>query len=168
MTTEHLLDTKTLRTVDLPMWREILSAGPVRFTIVDDGMAPTLRPGDTVLLSPLNTGLLPGDVGVYSRLGQLVVHRYLGSGRFRGDNRLCPDPPVPRTSIVARVTEVFRDGEFVAIKEGIPLRVRFHRAIVHLRHLLRGLRRAHPVRRFRLWFARMIAPSDIEYHDYWD
>jgi hypothetical protein len=98
----------------LDLWRQdgTLHRVPVR----GQSMLPLLRPGDSVLVAH-GAPLVPGDVLVYRREGQLVAHRLIrpaaGEGRAclaQGDNLLEPDAPVEADEIVGRVIAIQREG----------------------------------------------------------
>jgi hypothetical protein len=110
-------------------------------------MAPFIRNGDVITVSPLQTGLPGvGDVVAFARpeTGNLVVHRVVarrGKDSFvQGDSvPEYADGIIPAESLLGRVTRVERDGHNVWLGLGperyliawlsragwlIPLRVR--------------------------------------------
>lgn len=70
-------------------------------------MLPSLREGDLVTLASAAI-IMPGDIVVFRREGQLVCHRVVaflgdGSALTRGDNAGGPDAPVARADILGKV-----------------------------------------------------------------
>lgn len=71
-------------------------------------MVPLIRPGDELLLAPLDSRAIPrGALIACARGGHLVIHRVVaasGSGVVtKGDALASPDPLVPWERVVARV-----------------------------------------------------------------
>ena len=82
--------------------------------VTSTSMKPTLLPGDRVHVIPAQMGCLqPGDVAVYDRGGELICHRLLRSGEFRGDNCIDVDPPVEPETVVGKVVRIERNGVIV-------------------------------------------------------
>lgn len=92
-----------------PDWRALLAHQPLFFTVTSDSMQPDLQPGDEVEVTRVASPSA-GEVLVYMESGRLVVHRYLGYGIFRGDNRLGRDRQVLMEQVIGRVTRVRRQG----------------------------------------------------------
>ncbi|HAR66167.1 MAG TPA: hypothetical protein DCR55_08150 [Lentisphaeria bacterium] len=90
-------------------WRAVIAQSG-EFRVTSNSMVPTLLPGDIAHVTPLRRSLSAGDIGVYVRDGQLIVHRYLGRAGFRGDNRANLDPAVAADAIVGRVRSFKRAG----------------------------------------------------------
>lgn len=97
------------------LWQGLVSTAPTRLRITSDSMAPTLVAGEIIELGPVPALSRPGDILVYQRDEQLVVHRYLGFGRFQGDNSPKPDAPVPAKAIVGIVSGVIRNNQLYKI-----------------------------------------------------
>jgi hypothetical protein len=82
-------------------------------------MLPLFRPGDELLLAPLESRTIPPGMLIGCDRGtQLVVHRVMavtGSGVIaKGDALASPDPLVPWDRVVARVVALRRpDGRLV-------------------------------------------------------
>ena len=103
-----------MRTVDtreyLDMVCGLLAEGKTRIPVPVAGtsMTPFLHPGDTVYLDLPGETLKPGDVVLYRRGGQYVLHRIhsrrTGGGFFIvGDSQLALEP-VEKTQICAKMT----------------------------------------------------------------
>src|SRR5262245_28925856 len=76
-------------------------------------MYPAIRPGDSLILSPVPAcGPRPGDVAVCRRHGRLIAHRVMavGAGEIvtAADAGGQPDPPLPLEAVVAMVSGVRR------------------------------------------------------------
>ena len=75
-------------------------------------MAPSVRPGDQVLVAPIRPGeaLREGDLLLARRAGFLVVHRLVRKLEdafvMRGDGAWSDDSPIPERDILARVIDV--------------------------------------------------------------
>ncbi len=84
-------------------------------------MFPLIRPGDELLLAPLDARPIKrGDVIAYKRGAQLVIHRVLTASRSgvvaKGDGLASADPLVPRERVVARVVALRGpDGRLVGL-----------------------------------------------------
>jgi hypothetical protein len=99
---------------------------PFRFSAGGHSMAPFIRDGDVITVSPLAAGApCPGDVAafVHPETQRLCLHRVLSvsKGRFRiqGDNLPeKPDGMIPREALVGRVTRVERAGRRVRLGLG--------------------------------------------------
>lgn len=85
-------------------------------------MVPLIRPGDELLLAPLDSRAIPrGALIACARGGHLVIHRVVaasGSGVVtKGDALASPDPLVPWERVVARVVALRGpDGRVVDLK----------------------------------------------------
>lgn len=91
----------------------------IRFKVAARGssMAPWIRHGDVITLSPLSRrGARIGDVVAYLQpgIGRMIVHRIVnfreGSPVLRGDNCTGNDETIVGFSILGRVTSVRRNG----------------------------------------------------------
>jgi hypothetical protein len=99
---------------------------PFRFTAGGHSMAPFIRDGDVIRVSPLGSREPgPGDVAafIHPETKQLCVHRVqsVDGDRFliQGDNMPeNPDGMIPREAIVGRVTRVERAGRRVRLGLG--------------------------------------------------
>jgi len=83
-------------------------------TVEGSSMAPSVKPGDQVLVEPIRPGqtLQEGDLLLAQRAGFLVVHRLvrkIGDAMVtRGDGAWFDDSPIPERDILARVIDVRR------------------------------------------------------------
>ncbi|MFT5127911.1 MAG: signal peptidase I [Rhodothermales bacterium] len=122
------------------LWQGLISASPTRLRITGDSMEPTLRTGETIELAPPPALPLPGDILVYQRNDQLVVHRYLGFGHFQGDNSATPDARVPAEAIVGMATAVFRGNKSHKIPRRFSPRACIRLFSLQVRRVVAGLR----------------------------
>lgn len=92
-------------------WRQG-RGGAVWLTVRGGSMAPAMRDGDRLLVSPLDSLETPqeGDIVIAKRAGRLVAHRLVArTGEAivtRGDACLRDDPPLPSENILARVVAI--------------------------------------------------------------
>lgn len=99
---------------------------PFRFNAGGHSMAPFIRDGDVITVSPLAADAPgPGEVAafVHPETQRLCLHRVLSvsKGRFliQGDNLPeKPDGMIPREALVGRVTRVERAGRRVRLGLG--------------------------------------------------
>jgi signal peptidase I len=89
--------------------------GLLRIKVTSESMAPLLRPGDYVLVKPVQPDdLARGDLVVVQRGGELVTHRLVGMGTgewlTKGDRLYVFDPPLQKEAILGTVADVIRDG----------------------------------------------------------
>jgi signal peptidase I len=103
-------------------------------------MAPALRDGDEVLVAPLSSPPVPGDVVVGRRRGGVFLHRVVRSGATaivtRGDACPAEDPPLELRNILLRAERMKRDGRTAPIPRARPptrLRSRLRRLLGRLR-----------------------------------
>jgi len=134
---------------------EQLSGGETfRLRVARESMRPFLRPGDWVVAGEVaEDSLRIGELVLFARGSDIVVHRYVGrvrrEGRVlfltKGDGRFFFDPAWPASMLVGRVLEVHKGGRI------IRLRVRSWRVFNYLLgvfSILEGLffRAARPLR----------------------
>ena len=97
--------------------------GGVRLGVCGTSMAPTIRPGDLVLVE--RTGvpeISTGQIVVFARHGRLIVHRVVvkSSGRgepilvTRGDRTWRDDRLVSSPELIGRVTHIERNDSTVS------------------------------------------------------
>jgi signal peptidase I len=91
--------------------------GGVRLRVVGCSMAPAIHPGDLIYVQRIGvTGVLPGDIVVFTREGRLVVHRVMArtsrgiepSLVTRGDHTRRDDVPICDSALIGRVTNIVR------------------------------------------------------------
>ena len=109
------------------LMRAVLTKGaPFRFRARGWSMAPFIRDGDIICVSPLpEAGPAMGEVVAFIRAGtgQLVVHRVIGRERgayaIQGDNTPGKaDATVSQEDILGRVTRITRNGKDVRLGLG--------------------------------------------------
>ncbi|MFL5616588.1 MAG: S24 family peptidase [Gemmatimonadaceae bacterium] len=96
-------------------------------------MHPTIKPGERVLLQPLNREPKPGDVVAFRMGTAILVHRVIDvSGprlHTRGDGSLVCDKPILSSRVLAFAGAVERDGHVIALyptlRYGVEALVRF-------------------------------------------
>jgi len=104
----------------LELCRSALKCGtPVRLLVTGTSMIPALWPGDRVTVHPATTDeLRTGDVAVFARDGQVIVHRIVGVRwaanlpvwTTRGDNQGHDDLPLRDDELLGVVTGFQRLG----------------------------------------------------------
>ena len=97
------------------------SRGLLRIKVTSDSMAPLLRPGDHVLVTPLQPDdLARGDLVVAQRGGELVTHRLVGACAdgwlTKGDRLYAFDPPLQKEAILGSVTAVIHEGLMINLQ----------------------------------------------------
>ena len=102
----------------------------LRLRVARESMRPFLRPGDWIVAGRAVEGSLwIGDLVLFARGSDLVVHRYLGrvrrGGRVllqtKGDGRFFFDSPWPASMLVGRVLAVHRGKRLLRLR-GRPWR----------------------------------------------
>ncbi|MBN2437088.1 MAG: S26 family signal peptidase [Deltaproteobacteria bacterium] len=131
----------------IELMRAVHSKGlPFRFIAGGHSMAPFIRDGDVVSVSPISSRPPnPGDVVafIHPETKRLCIHRVLTGNQdaflLQGDNMPGkPDGMIPRGSIMGRVTRVERRGIRVRLGLGPE---RFLIALLNHRGLLPGIRK---------------------------
>ena len=130
-----------LATADPAFWRELVAKGDYWFRVVSDSMAPTLLPGDQVLVQPLAQPAVPGQVVVFVHESKLVVHRCIGEDRFRGDAKIVPDPPIPAGDVIGLAAACRRGDREWPLGTSPPWGTRWARVRLRCGRLDRWLRR---------------------------
>lgn len=108
------------------MLKAVLEKGvPCRFRAKGSSMAPFIRNGDVITISPsFDSRIRLGDVGAFIRpiRGTLAVHRIVRKkgGYFlaKGDNKHNGNERIPNANLLGLVTRVERDGKSVSIGLG--------------------------------------------------
>jgi len=88
-----------------------------RFRASGTSMAPVIRDGDIITLSPLKgIKLVSGDIVAFlhPETGKLIIHRLIDESPdtflAKGDNSLDPDGLIPKPNILGVVTRIERNG----------------------------------------------------------
>lgn len=102
-------------------------AAQLRFRVKGESMAPTLRPGDEVLVEAVSLeALRPGDLVLVQEEGRSLLHRFLGVRRqggqrmvLTGGDRLWrADPPCPEEALKGRAVAILRGGRPLPLPAG--------------------------------------------------
>ncbi len=107
-----------------PLIKEVIAKGGT-FTMMPRGtsMLPLIREGlDSVILSPLNQEILPGDVILYKRdSGQYVLHRVMTAKNntyiMCGDNQVVFEKGIKLHHMLAVASGIIRDGKEIIFSE---------------------------------------------------
>lgn len=111
----------------IELMRAVHSKGlPFRFNAGGHSMAPFIRDGDVISVSPISSRLPdPGDVVAFlhPETKLLCIHRVLSGNKdaflLQGDNMPGkPDGVIPRKAIMGRVTRVERRGRRIRLGLG--------------------------------------------------
>lgn len=125
----HAKDARPPGALTAADWRTIIARAPLHFEVISDSMKPTFSKGDRVRIRPLENGE-PRVGQVVAFLNELIVtHRYLGDGRYRGDNTLTIDNDIERDAIVGIVAAVVRDDKEIPV----PTKTRLELLLIGLR-----------------------------------
>jgi hypothetical protein len=95
--------------------------GLVRLHVTGLSMSPLLRPGDVVIVQPVEANTLrTGDVIVLRRASDVVTHRLIAvdarGWQAKGDSTSLADAPVAAQAIVGRVAAFERGGARVDLQ----------------------------------------------------
>jgi hypothetical protein len=105
----------------------LLAGGTLRARVAGESMSPFLRPGNWIIAERVGgESLARGDLVLFARGSDLVVHRYLGTvrreGRLlhlsKGDGRFFFDAPWPSSVVVGRVLEVHKGSRILRLRRG--------------------------------------------------
>jgi hypothetical protein len=117
-TQQEILADRSLAPEAVGLVRDLLAAGvAVRFQVTGRSMAPALRDGERVTLEPVPAASLRrGDLVLFTRAGQLVLHRLIDVHRkaaalefqTQGDALRSPDPPIGADQVLGRAIEIER------------------------------------------------------------
>jgi signal peptidase I len=150
---KHNDKTDTLRTNDIGLIKAVLDSGhSVELPATGYSMFPTLRPGDRVIVKPLNKGEVPkpGQVVVYENQDGFVMHRLMeiiqgppGVELFitRGDSVTGHDKPWPQQQVIGVAISYKRGSKEHLMTTLIPgtLRYLFNRRILWLFNKIKRL-----------------------------
>jgi hypothetical protein len=99
----------------------------LRVPVIGGSMLPWIRAGDCLVASPMTmTRLIPGDLILFEREGQLVAHRLirqigLQSGHAlvtKGDWMTSEDAPISPSSVIGKVIAIDRRGRRIRLDRG--------------------------------------------------
>lgn len=104
-------------------------SGILRLKVSGWSMLPTIWPGDTLIISRLDSReLLPGEIALYRREGRFIVHRVLSKSTgsinqvlTRGDAMLQPDAPVPSDDLLGKVDFILRNARKIEPSRNLHL-----------------------------------------------
>jgi signal peptidase I len=118
---------------------EILrSSGSLRLRVTGWSMLPTVMPGDTLLIERIDSdAVAEGDIVLYGRDRRFFVHRVVTKCQSqkaefvtRGDAMPAPDPPVPESDLLGRVSFILRNGKCIEPRRTLRLPERAVAAVV--------------------------------------
>ncbi len=118
-----------LRLADLPELRDLLlRLRTVRLRIVSRSMAPTLEPGDEILVEPATVDvLLPGDLLLFEHRRALLCHRLLDRSPeclvTRGDATTGDGERIGPDQVWGKVVEVRKRTGWGALQAGLRCRL---------------------------------------------
>jgi len=146
---------------------EILkSSGILRLGVSGSSMLPTLWPGDVVTLVAIAEQPTVGQIVLFQRCGQFVVHRVVEAGSSggqlqvttRGDSMIDQDGPIAASEVLGRVVAIRRGQiEFSVPKEQSPFNKAFGWWLSRSDFVSRVALRWHAARQTRLAFAPTIS-----------
>ena len=141
------------------------SFGQVQLRVAGTSMLPTLWPGDLLTIEPTPIeSILPGDLVVYARQHQFVVHRVVKGAIAqtqtlvtRGDAVPHTDSAITSEQFLGRVTRIHRNGrQVVPARRVAHVRRLSGRALFHFDRL-----RSLAMHCYRWWSANVqAAPSE--------
>lgn len=160
---EHPGAPASLALVDLPEVSDLLLLHQrVRLRIASRSMAPTLRPGDEIVVEPVSIeALLTGDLILFEHTGQLICHRLVEvSGHpctllARGDAATGPAQRIGRDQVLGKVVSIRKRTPWVALCEALRSAL--------LPSLLRWLPRLQQLRLYRVLIRPIVTPF-LSYH----
>jgi signal peptidase len=95
------------------------SSGTLRLQVTGWSMLPAVMPGDTLVIDRVSSDAVSeGDIVLFGRDRRFFVHRVITKGQSqtaelvtRGDAMRTPDPPVPESDLLGRVSFIVRNGK---------------------------------------------------------
>lgn len=98
-----------------------------RAPIIGGSMLPWFWAGDAIVVRPTSGPLVPGDVVVFERKGELVAHRLIRRIRVtgidylmtKGDWMAAEDAPVPPSAVIGKVVAIDRGGWLIRLDCGV-------------------------------------------------
>lgn len=106
------------------------ASGKLRLRVFGGSMLPSIWPGDVLLVRrAAPADMSPGDLILYAREGDFLVHRIVKKGEdtftTRGDSLRVNDEPVPFSQALGKVAMIERSGAQFAPKEKLEGPARF-------------------------------------------
>jgi signal peptidase I len=103
------------------------SYGVLRLCVTGHSMLPTVWPGDTLVIGPLdNPDVSTGDIVLFSNGQRLVAHRVVAKAcgsrdsiETQGDAVPCPDSPVAQDDLMGKVSFILRNGRSIAPSQSL-------------------------------------------------
>jgi signal peptidase I len=95
------------------------SSGKLRLRVTGWSMLPAVMPGDMLVIERVSSdAVFEGDIVLFGRDRRFFVHRVITKGQSqteelvtRGDAMRTPDPPVPASDLMGRVSFIVRNGK---------------------------------------------------------
>jgi hypothetical protein len=145
-------NTDTPLKIDIGLIKEVLKTGhSVELPATGYSMFPTLRPGDRVVVKPIDKGEYPkpGSVVVYDNSGVLVMHRLIKiiAGTedkpifiTRGDSGIEKDKPWHMQQLAGTALTYNRDDKEHSIRSYIPsvCRYKYNQRLLWLHNRIRS------------------------------
>lgn len=103
------------------------SSGALRLRVTGHSMLPTVWPGDTLEIEPLDSpDVSTGDIVLFSNGQRLVAHRVVAkicgsrdSIETQGDAVPSPDSPVAQADLMGKVSFILRNGRCIAPSQSL-------------------------------------------------
>jgi signal peptidase I len=97
------------------------SSGALRLRVTGWSMLPTVMPGDTLVIEHISSDAVSeGDIVLFVRDRRFFVHRVVTKGQPHhaailtcGDAMPAPDPPMPGSDLLGKVTFILRNGKCI-------------------------------------------------------
>ncbi len=103
--------------------QEIARGEMLCLTITGASMMPILRPGDMLIVQPVEGAPSPGEIVVAQRDHDWITHRLMRVEAqwcfLRGDNARSLDEPIALADVVGRVTAIERAGHTLDLQRGV-------------------------------------------------
>jgi len=163
-------DTAALEHPQLELAAGLLRSGAaIRVRALGASMLPAIWPGDLLTITPVPVGVVrPGEIVLSVRNGRFCIHRLVQVGSASGADWITsgdalpdPDPAVPLTAILGRVSSITR-GHCMLVPQKLTVFGRMFACILSRSDLLCKLvLRIHSLRQ-RVW-TRDAAPGRPRY-----
>ena len=97
------------------------TSGALRLRVTGWSMLPTVMPGDILVIEHISSATVSeGDIVLFVRDRRFFVHRVVTKGQTCdaailtcGDAMPAPDPPVPPSDLLGKVSFILRNGECI-------------------------------------------------------